>query len=200
MKRNLYSAVIYFFIYSFTGWIIETIYMSVCHGHLVKRGFLIGPFCIVYGFSALALVYILGRLKRHVTLVFIFGTLISTVAELIAGLLLKYAFHISLWNYSQQPFNYEGIICLRNSILWGILAVMIIYLIHPTLVKFIADISLKNMYTIYCVALLILCTDVSISIYAASIGQSNVSVAYSVYLDKVKEFGALTIRLFRFIW
>ena len=200
MKRKLYSSIIYFLIYSFTGWIIETIYMSISLGHLVKRGFLIGPFCIVYGFSALALVYILYRVKRHITLVFILGSLISTIAELLAGLLLKYAFHIRLWNYSQQPFNFKGIMCLRNSILWGILAVMIIYIIHPTLVQIIEYLSYKSIYTIYCFALLILCTDATISIYAASIGQSNVSVAYSVYLDKVMEFGELTIRLFRFIW
>lgn len=174
--------------------------MSISLGHLVKRGFLIGPFCIVYGFSALALVYILYRVKRHITLVFILGSLISTIAELLAGLLLKYAFHIRLWNYSQQPFNFKGIMCLRNSILWGILAVMIIYIIHPTLVQIIEYLSYKSIYTIYCFALLILCTDATISIYAASIGQSNVSVAYSVYLDKVMEFGELTIRLFRFIW
>ncbi len=200
MKRKLYSSIIYFLIYSFTGWIIETIYMSISLGHLVKRGFLIGPFCIVYGFSALALVYILYRVKQHITLVFILGSLISTIAELLAGLLLKYAFHIRLWNYSQQPYNFKGIICLRNSILWGILAVMIIYIIHPTLVQIIEYLSYKSIYTIYCFALLILCTDATISIYAASIGQSNVSVAYSVYLDKVMEFGELTIRLFRFIW
>jgi uncharacterized membrane protein len=46
---NITTLAGWFLIYSFFGWIYETLYCSAKAGHFVSRGFLIGPFIPIYG-------------------------------------------------------------------------------------------------------------------------------------------------------
>ena len=66
---------IYFVIYAFIGWLLETLYVSSLQGHLVKRGFLFGPICPIYGFGAIMLITILGKYKKQIGKLF-FGAII----------------------------------------------------------------------------------------------------------------------------
>ena len=65
-KDKIIEYIIYFFIYSFIGWLIETIYALFVHGYFVKRGFLFGPICPIYGFGAVLLLLATKKLyKSH---------------------------------------------------------------------------------------------------------------------------------------
>lgn len=49
--------ILLFFIYSFLGWVCETVYCSIGGRRFVNRGFLNGPLCPVYGFGAFPVIF-----------------------------------------------------------------------------------------------------------------------------------------------
>lgn len=137
------SLTYYFITYSFIGWCIETAYMSVDKGHYVSRGFLTGPFCAIYGFGALLLILFLRPLRHNIMLFFLGASLLTSILEYMTGLILETAFDRTWWDYSKIPFNLQGRICLRNTVIWGILAVFIMYVLHPFIRRFVFRIPEK---------------------------------------------------------
>lgn len=162
-----------FLIYSITGWLIETIYMSIYHGHIVKRGFLIGPLCAVYGVGSISVVYILNRIKSHPFLLFAGASLITSLVELLAGILLSQLIEKRLWDYSSNFGNIMGYVCLRNTIIWGIMSMFVIYIIHPKLLKFVWAIPVRIREKIFYSTFIYLFLDVSISVYSSLQGVNN---------------------------
>ena len=55
---DLYHIIHWFLIYSLMGWIVESIYMSLCNRKLTNRGFMSSPICPIYGVGALTLYFI----------------------------------------------------------------------------------------------------------------------------------------------
>jgi len=130
--NNLLS---YFIIYSFMGWIIESIYRSIAEKKFINTGFLYGPFCPIYGIGAIIMYLFLNNYKENIILVFIIGFVALSIWEYIVGWLLEKIFHTKYWDYSNNKFNIKGRICLVNSIFWGILGVIFIKYIHPLVVE-----------------------------------------------------------------
>ena len=121
----------YFLIYSFGGWVIEVIFHAVALGKVVNRGFLNGPVCPVYGFGVLAVFAMINTLQSSGYqmsdgMIFLFGIILATVVELIAGWLLDVCFHARWWDYSDKPLNFHGYICLEFSIIWGLAIVFVV--------------------------------------------------------------------------
>ncbi len=120
-----------FTFYSFLGWLCESIYCSIPAKRFINRGFLNGPFCPVYGFGALLVLFILQPFSDNMVLIFLFGMLITSLLEYITSYLLEKLFHTSWWDYSNKRFNIRGRVCLKNSLLFGALCVLLVLLIHP---------------------------------------------------------------------
>ena len=134
---SFYEYLTFFVIYSFLGWCAEVIFNTINTGHFVNRGFLSGPVCPIYGFGMVIVVFCLTPLQDNWLLLFFGSMVLTSVLELITGYVLKKAFHTSWWDYSDQPFNIGGYICLRFSILWGLGCVMVMDLIHPAITQFV---------------------------------------------------------------
>lgn len=162
-----------FLIYSFTGWVAETIYMSIYHGHLVKRGFLMCPMCTVYGIGSMLVVHTLNSIKPHPIMLFLCAAAATSIVELSAGILLSKLASKRLWDYSGNFANFKGYICLRNTIIWGVLSLILVYLIHPVLLRFIVLIQTKSRRIICYSAVIWLCVDISISIYSSLNGVNS---------------------------
>jgi len=134
---SLYALAWYFLIYSGIGWIVEVCYQAVTKANIVNRGFLNGPVCPVYGAGAICLLLLLYGLDMGAVeeinplVVFLSGTLITTVIELAAGWILDRLFHTRWWDYSQKPFNLHGYICLEFSLIWGFSVTFAARIIHP---------------------------------------------------------------------
>lgn len=142
MPYTWVDMVLYFFIYSFVGWAQETIQCSVREKRFVNRGFLNGPICPIYGCGALLILTALLPLQRGITnlwiavpLVFLIGGLIASALEYFTSWLMEKLFHARWWDYSQQKCNLNGRICLWISIAWGVLAVVLVFLIQPLFEK-----------------------------------------------------------------
>ena len=46
------------------------------------------------------------------------------------------------WDYSTYPFNINGRICLQNSLLFGLMALVVVYGLHPIVSRFVERIPL----------------------------------------------------------
>ena len=116
---SLYELLWLFFIYSFLGWILETVIAAWKQRKFANRGLVNGPFCVIYGIAA-AVMSISLREMTGIWL-FLFAAVYATVIEWIAGHLIEKAFKARWWNYSGMKWNLDGYICLPMSLLWGLL-------------------------------------------------------------------------------
>ena len=142
---TIYAAVCFFMIYSFLGWVLEVVYHAVGQGIIVNRGFLNGPVCPIYGigviliFTLAELVYEDGVEATNTLMLFAGGLFFATVVELIGGYSLDKLFHARWWDYSSEPFNLNGYICLKFSILWGLAIVFVVRVMHPFIAAHTAE-------------------------------------------------------------
>ena len=131
MQYSIYQLLWLFLIYSFLGWCVEVSFVAVTSGRVVNRGFLNGPVCPIYGVGMLGALLLLEPVSGNLLLLFLLGMLLCTLVELIGGWVLERAFHPRWWDYSDEPFNLGGYICLRFSIMWGLAVTFAVRLIHP---------------------------------------------------------------------
>lgn len=139
--RPILTIYIYFILYSFLGWICESIYCSILERRWVNRGFVSGPFCPIYGIGALAILKILRPFSDEVLTIFFTGMILTSLVEYISSYLLEKAFQTKWWDYSTYPFNIRGRICLKNSLMFGALSVILNFAIHPLASRWIAQSS-----------------------------------------------------------
>lgn len=128
---NLYYLTAYFLIYAFLGWVVEVAFHVVSVGKMINRGFLNGPLCPIYGVGMIGILTLLSPLSQYPLLLYGGGILFATFVELVGGFVLFKLFHLRWWDYSNEPFNLGGYICLRFSIAWGICIVFVLKIIHP---------------------------------------------------------------------
>lgn len=127
--------ILYFFIYAFIGWCLETIYAFMVFGNFVKRGFLFGPICPIYGFGAILLIINLRKIKNNNWIKFLVSMIIFTIFELIASWILEIFFNQRWWDYSDAFLNFQGRICLIFSLIWGVIGVLFANVLHPYIKK-----------------------------------------------------------------
>lgn len=154
---QLYDLVFFFIIYAFIGWVLETVYASIEDKHFVNRGFLSGPFCPIYGFGAVLLIVALHPVINNLFLLFIGAVVLTSVLEYLTGWVLEKAFDHKWWDYSNRRFNLQGRICLRFSLYWGVIAVAMLKLLHPEVIKFVQKIPYQfGLLVIYGLSLYLL--------------------------------------------
>ena len=83
MKIEVINLLTYFLVYSFLGWMLESIFKTILEKKPVNSGFLHGPFCPIYGIGALIMYLCLSKIKTNVFLVFILLTGIIQIINLI---------------------------------------------------------------------------------------------------------------------
>ena len=156
--------IFYFIIYSFLGWCLESVYKSILQKKIVNSGFLYGPFCPMYGIGAI-LMLALGGISSNVVVIFIIGFLLFSIWEYIVAVILEKLFKTKYWDYSGLKFNIKGRVCLKNSIYWGILGVLLILVIHPLIERFTNLIPTDILIYINIILSIAIGTDVIITIF-----------------------------------
>lgn len=122
---------LYFIIYSFMGWVMETCYCSIVERRLVARGFLYGPICPIYGGGVVLMILFFTPLKQNLVLFYIIAVLVMTSWEYLVGWFLEVTTHVKYWDYSQYRFNLKGRVCLWVALTWGVLSYIVIFFVHP---------------------------------------------------------------------
>lgn len=164
MSLNVFELLTYFIIYSVLGWIMESTVRTVCEKKIINTGFLKGPCCPIYGIGAIIMLLVLSRFEDKPILLFFLSITILTLWEYLVGVILEKMFHTKYWDYSNQKFNFQGRICLVNSICWGILGLVFIKILHPIVQNVLSKID-NNILTyaiILCTIIFIIDTIVSI--------------------------------------
>lgn len=122
---------LYFILYSFLGWVMETCYCSIMERRLVARGFLYGPICPIYGGGVTLMILFFTPLKQNLLLFYVVAVVVMTSWEYLVAWVLETATHVKYWDYSQYRFNLKGRVCLWVALTWGVLSYIVIFFIHP---------------------------------------------------------------------
>ena len=131
IHNNIYDIVYLFAFYSFGGWCLEVSYYFKNEKRFVNRGFLKGPFCPIYGFCIVTLVFLLESYKHNIPLLFLSAFFITSFLEYFTGFILEKTFKAKWWDYSDDPLNIHGRVCVPYSLIWATGEVIIITIINP---------------------------------------------------------------------
>jgi len=149
---NLSLLMVLFVIYSVIGWCIEVVYTYIREKNWVNRGFLIGPYCPIYGYGCLLIFLCLDKYKDDLIVLFLMSVILCSVLEYITSSLMERIFKARWWDYSDRKYNINGRICLETLIPFGILGSVFTLFVNP----FITGLLLKIPSTILTVIAIIL--------------------------------------------
>ena len=121
MDLNFYTLSVIYLVYSFLGWVGETVVATIKGRQFTNRGMASGPFCFVYGTAGVLLAVGLADLRSNWLALFAGSFLIATVVEWVTAKFLERVHHRRWWDYSGKKFNLDGYVCLQYSVLWGVL-------------------------------------------------------------------------------
>ena len=179
MEYNFLEVMIYFITYSFLGWVMESIFRSISERKIINTGFLKGPFCPIYGVGAIIMLLFLKRFADNLVVLFVVSVVVLTIWEYLVGILLEKLFHTKYWDYSNNKFNFQGRICLTNSVFWGILGVIFVNFIHPSIENLMSKIDIRILIFVYSILGIVILADAISSI----IKVKNIKVT----LDKIEK-------------
>ena len=117
--------ILLFFVYSFLGWCLEVGCKLVSDHKFINRGFLIGPYCPIYGHGALIMTILLNRYLNDPATLFIMIILCCSLLEYFTSYFLEKIFHTRWWDYSGYRFNINGRICLETMVPFGLFGLLL---------------------------------------------------------------------------
>lgn len=107
---------------------------------------------------------IMGKMQGNIFGIFVVSVITLTFWEYIVGVFLEKAFKTKYWDYSDHKINFQGRICLTNSIAWGFLGVGFINFIHPFVISCISNIPQNVFKSIIYGSLAVMVVDTIISV------------------------------------
>ena len=96
MLDTVCTLILMFFVFSCAGWIMEVVLKYFEFHRFINRGFLIGPYCPIYGFGVVAVTVVVGGMVgRHGTLgeVFFAGMVMCGALEYFTSWYMEKMFH-----------------------------------------------------------------------------------------------------------
>ena len=185
-----------FFLYAFLGWIYESIYVSVKKKNFVNRGFLSGPIIPLYGLGATLVYIVFWQYREQYLLVFLGGMILATLLEYITSLMMELIFHAKLWEYSDIKYNFQGRICLRASLFWGLLSLIMIVFIQPKAIKLLELIPEKQgIYLSYIIGVVFLTDMTATIVHVLQLNQlldelQKIKQEFSDYIESTKLYAS----------
>lgn len=156
--------IIYFLIYSTLGALLETGFRLVTEQHWYGiHGFLHLPLFPIYGFGALLILLIARYIRNPIILFFVGGVAVS-ILEFAAHWLIEVIFNDRIWSYENGTPTLGGRISLLSSFWFSVAAVVLVYIIHPRVVKLIDRIPSREVMVIVVLAGTIVLFDIIFSI------------------------------------
>ncbi len=148
-----------FMIYSVIGWCMEVTCKLIQYRRFINRGFLIGPYCPIYGYGAIAITVLLQKYIDDPWVLFIMAILVCGTLEYLTSFFMEKIFKARWWDYSQRKFNLNGRICVGTIIPFGILGLFIMYVSNPFLLKWLGLIPEITLNWISAIAFVIYIVD-----------------------------------------
>ena len=175
IQQTINYLLFYFMLYSILGWLMESIYRSFIEKKIINSGFLHGPCCPIYGFGAIILIESLKKIKTNTVGKFFISMIAFTIFEYVVSVVLESLFGLRWWDYTGEPFNFQGRISLAYSIAWGIIGTIFVEKIHPFVKKQLEKITTKIPHKVQ-ICLLILFLAIIIIDFMMSITRYSIAL------------------------
>lgn len=127
---------------------METVSVSIQKRKFVDRGFLIGPYCPIYGTGVVAITVLLKKYSDDVVATFFMSIIICGILEYMTSYFMEKIFKARWWDYTNRKFNINGRVCLQNLVIFGILGTFIVFVANPFLIKYINMIPITTLHII----------------------------------------------------
>lgn len=176
-----------FLIYSFIGWLTEVSAFLISDKKFVNRGFMVGPVVPIYGTGGMLITLFLTRYYNEPVTLFCMAVIVCSILEYFTSYLMEKLFKTRWWDYSNKKFNINGRICLNNLILFGIMGLIMIYLVNPFLINMLEKIDPLVLKIIISILLIVFLTDLFLSL---SIISKIKNVGKTVLKDSTEEISA----------
>ncbi len=181
-QYTLIQWLFFFYLYSFFGWCFESTYVSVSERKPVNRGFMKGPFLPLYGTGAIMMLLVSKPFEAHWWAVYIAGCVGATILEYITGVVMEGLFKVRYWDYSHKPLHFRGYICLESSLVWGVLTLLITYVIHQPIANMVFLLKEKYLNLITILLTFYIVGDFTLS-FRAALDLKDILV----HMEKAKE-------------
>lgn len=152
-----------FAVISVAGWLLEVACKYIEYGRFINRGFLLGPWCPIYGVGALLAILLLEDCSGSPPTLFIMAMLVCGALEYATSWLMEKLFRARWWDYSARRFNINGRICLETLVIFGILCAVLIYAVKPILFGLFARIPDTALHIICALIAALFVADIAIS-------------------------------------
>ena len=152
-----------FFFCSMLGWLMEVTCKLFQFHRFINRGFLIGPYCPIYGFGAVFVTLLLSGFSDHPVAVFLLARLVCGTLEYVTSYVMEKLFHARWWDYSQRKFNLNGRVCANTLIPFGLLGLVMVYFLKPLVFGWFDALSETALYVLSGSLAALLLTDTVIS-------------------------------------
>ena len=182
MNYTVTHWIFFFIIYCFIGWVYESIYVSIKDKKLVNRGFMRGPFLPLYGCGAIVMLFVTIPFRGNLPMTFLAGCIGATALEYVTGVTMEALFKVRYWDYSEDKFNFQGHICLGASLAWGAFTVLLTYVIHRPIERFVFFIPTTALRYITFIISLYIVADFTLS-FKTALDLRNVLVK----MERIKE-------------
>ncbi len=159
-----YEYFLLFLIYSSIGWILEVLCKLFEEKRFINRGFLIGPYCPIYGWGCMLITILLKKYYYDPIVLFFMAIIICSFLEYFTSLIMEKIFKVRWWDYSNRRFNINGRICLETMVPFGLLSLLIMYIVNPFFIKSVMLIPNKICFVISLILFIIYIIDNIISI------------------------------------
>lgn len=153
-----------FIIYSFIGWAIEVAGAYYNERKFINRGFLIGPYCPIYGCGGVLITIGLTQYYNNTITLFVMAMVLCAILEYATSYILEKLFHARWWDYSKRKYNINGRICLETMVPFGLLGCFIIYMANPILYRFLDLFPVNVMNTIALIIAILFVIDILLSV------------------------------------
>ena len=130
---------------------------------IVNRGFLIGPYCPIYGVGVLLIIFLLKEFTDTPLALFVLASVICMTLEYLTSYVMEKWFNARWWDYSDRKFNLNGRICLETTIPFGLGAMIVIYVVQPFIVNLLNKIPNSITIIIGIILMIIFIIDAIIS-------------------------------------
>ena len=151
---------ILFMFYSFIGWIMEIVFTWFKDKSLVNRGFLMGPYCPIYGSGCILIILLLNKYINDPFALFVMSLVICSILEYMSSYIMEKLFKARWWDYSDRKFNINGRICLETLIPFGLLGCLLMYVINPFVSNILSLIPSKGLDVIAIILFIIFAIDI----------------------------------------
>ena len=153
-----------FFGFSVVGWLTECISCTIWYRRfIINRGFLLGPYCPIYGVGAVGGYLFLSGYADEPIALFTLAMVGATIIEYLTSYLMEKIFKARWWDYTKEPFNIEGRVCLKNSVLFGIMGLLFVYFVKPFYENAVTLVSDNTLIIMSIICSLIFITDMIVS-------------------------------------